>query len=111
MGRLVRLQGRALTFVNLLVDTSVWSLAFRRDAPAAVAEMLALKRAIESGDTLVTTGLVLQELLQGFSGPKARSEIISRFGALPLLTPDRLDHVDAATLRNSAAAKVFKSAP
>ena len=105
MGRLVRLQGWARTFVNLLVDTSVWSLAFRRDAPAAVAEMLALKRAIESGDTLVTTGLVLQELLQGFSGPKARSEIISRFGALPLLTPDRLDHVDAATLRNQCRRK------
>lgn len=67
--------------------------------------MLALKRAIESGDTLVTTGLVLQELLQGFSGPKARSQIISRFGALPLLTPDRLDHVDAATLRNQCRRK------
>jgi hypothetical protein len=26
-----------------------------------------------------TTGLVLQELLQGFSGPKVRSQLIERF--------------------------------
>lgn len=37
----------------------------------------------------MTTGLVLQELLQGFSGPKSRESILERFTALPLLTPDR----------------------
>lgn len=58
-------------------------------------------RAIETGQTLLTTGLVLQELLQGFSGPKARQQILDRFSALPLLTPDRRDHVDAAELRNN----------
>lgn len=46
------------------------------------------------------TGLILQELLQGFSGPKAREQIIDRFAALPLLVPDRQDYVDAAALRN-----------
>src|SRR6266704_4540279 len=45
-------------------------------------------------------GLVLQELLQGFAGPRARKDIIDRFTALPLLTPDRQDHIDAADLRN-----------
>lgn len=48
----------------------------------------------------MVTGLVLQELLQGFSGPKARKDIIDRFAALPLLAPNRLDHIDAAELRN-----------
>jgi len=48
----------------------------------------------------VTTGLVLQELLQGFSGPRDRRQILERFAALPLLVPDRRDHVDAADLRN-----------
>ena len=56
--------------------------------------------AIEVGETLLTTGLVLQELLQGFSGPKARAQIIDRFSALPLLIPDRDDHIAAAQLRN-----------
>jgi predicted nucleic acid-binding protein len=48
----------------------------------------------------VTTGLVLQELLQGFSGPRNRTQILDRFSALPLLVPDRRDHVGAAELRN-----------
>jgi predicted nucleic acid-binding protein len=42
----------------------------------------------------------LQELLQGFSGARNRTQIISRFSALPLLVPDRMDHIDAAELRN-----------
>ncbi|HLJ70350.1 MAG TPA: PIN domain-containing protein [Roseiarcus sp.] len=85
--------------MSLFIDTSVWSLAFRRDSPAS-AEAAALVRAIESGETILTTGLVLQELLQGFSGPKARIQILDRFSAVPLLTPDRDDHVRAAELRN-----------
>ena len=48
----------------------------------------------------MTTGLVLQELLQGFSGPRNRAQILDRFAALPLLVPDRRDHVEAAELRN-----------
>jgi predicted nucleic acid-binding protein len=86
--------------VTLFVDTSVWSLAFRRDAPKPSPEVSALKNALEGGEPVVTTGLVLQELLQGFSGPRDRLQIIDRFGALPLLSPDRQDHIDAAELRN-----------
>lgn len=84
----------------MLVDTSVWSLALRRDAPAGVPEVQALERALKAGEMVLTTGLVLQELLQGFSGPKARDAILERFGHLPLLVPDRADHVEAADLRN-----------
>jgi predicted nucleic acid-binding protein len=86
--------------LSLFVDTSVWSLAFRRDEQAPVSEVTALVRAINGGETIVTTGLVLQELLQGFQGPKARSQLLERFAALPLLPPDRQDHVEAANLRN-----------
>jgi predicted nucleic acid-binding protein len=82
--------------VTLFVDTSVWSLAFRRDAASTAVEVAVLRQALESSDTIVTTGLILQELLQGFSGPRARKDIIDRFGALPLLGPDRQDHIDAA---------------
>jgi predicted nucleic acid-binding protein len=87
--------------VTLFVDTSVWSLALRRDAPGiAGPEVKALREALEGGQPVVTTGLVLQELLQGFSGPKSRRQIIEHFGALPLLAPDRHDHIEAAELRN-----------
>ena len=86
--------------MTLFVDTSVWSLAFRRDAKSSVAEVIALRQALERGDAIVCTGVILQELLQGFSGPRAREDIIERFSALPLLVPDRQDHIAAAELRN-----------
>jgi len=86
--------------VTLFVDTSVWSLAFRRDAPASSVEVLALRQALEGDDTIVTTGVILQELLQGFLVPRARKDIIERFSALPLLVPDRQNHIAAAELRN-----------
>jgi predicted nucleic acid-binding protein len=87
--------------VTLLVDTSVWSLALRRDAQTADPEVLELKKSLVGSRIVVTTGLVLQELLQGFSGPKAQSQIIERFAALPLLQPDWEDHIKAASLRNT----------
>lgn len=87
--------------MTLLVDTSVWSLALRRDAPGSAAEVQELTDALLGADVVVTTGLVLQELLQGFSGPKAGAQIIERFAALPLLQPDREDHIAAADLRNT----------
>lgn len=86
--------------MNLFVDTSVWSLALRRDERLDVPVVERLREALSSGEAVFTTGLVLQELLQGFTGPKARVAIIDRFSALPLLVPDRADHVAAAELRN-----------
>jgi predicted nucleic acid-binding protein len=86
--------------VNLFVDTSVWSLAFRRDRPPAEPAVERLREALDGGEAVFSTGLVLQELLQGFTGPKAREAIVERFSALPLLVPDRDDHVAAADIRN-----------
>jgi len=86
--------------VSLFVDTSVWSLALRRDIPDDRPEIAILIQALERSDPVITTGLVLQELLQGFAGPRARGLIIERFSALPLLAADRNDHIAAAELRN-----------
>lgn len=91
--------------MSLLVDTSVWSMALRRDAPADLPEVRALGGALESGELVVTTGLILQEILQGFSGPRARDAILDRFNTLPFLFPDRSDHVGAAALRNQCRRK------
>lgn len=85
--------------MTLLVDTSVWSLALRRDVEVEEPEVHALKEALGSA-VVVTTGLVLQELLQGFAGAKASEQIVERFSALALVQPDREDHIAAAGLRN-----------
>ena len=57
LGRDIRLQGRALAPMSPFVDTSVWSLALRRDMPAACREVLALRRALENGEALITTDI------------------------------------------------------
>jgi hypothetical protein len=88
----------------MLVDTSVWSLALRRDAPAPLPEIHELRRALEAG-AVYSTGLILQELLQGFPKASTREQIIKHFAALPLLVPDRDDHIQAAELRNTCRVK------
>lgn len=87
--------------MTILVDTSVWSLALRRDAETDAPEVQALKDALLADEVIVTTGLVLQELLQGFAGPKAQAQIMQRFAALPLIQPERDDYIGAAEIRNA----------
>ena len=87
--------------MSIFVDTSVWSLALRRDSPAPGPQVRYLEQALQAGEAIFTTGLVLQELLQGFTGPKARKAITDRFAALPLIVPDREDHISTAELRNA----------
>jgi predicted nucleic acid-binding protein len=86
--------------MNVFVDTSVWSLAFRRTQPVFVPQVQLLAKCLERGDVVITTGLVLQELLQGFRGPKAKGQIIERFSHLPMIAPEIEDHIEAAGLRN-----------
>ncbi len=87
--------------MNLFVDTSVWSLALRRDAPPDHPAVARLGAALTRGERVFSTGMVLQELLQGFHGPRAGEIIIERFSALPFITPTRADHIEAAELRNA----------
>jgi predicted nucleic acid-binding protein len=91
--------------VNLFVDTSVWSLAWRCDTDLVTSEVGELRRALSANESIYTTGLVLQEVLQRFSGPKSQKQIIERFAALPLLSPDRQDYIQAAELRNDCRCK------
>lgn len=87
--------------MSLLVDTSVWSLALRRDSPPDVPEVRGLRDALAGGEIVTTTGVILQELLQGVVPERARRQIIEMFAALEYLTPSREDHVAAAGVRNT----------
>lgn len=91
--------------MTLLVDTSVWSLALRRSPPSRAPEVSLLQASLQRGDLVATTGLILQELLQGFQGPSSRRKIIESFSLLPVLRPDIEDHIDAAELRNHCRRK------
>ena len=81
------------------MDTSVWSLALRRDAPPDVTEVRRLRDALSADEPILSTGIVLQELLQGYTGARAAREIVQRFQALPTISPTLDDHIGAARLR------------
>lgn len=87
--------------MSLLVDTSVWSLALRRDRPQHDPAVAELVRALGGNDIVITTGLILQELLQGFVPERARAQIIERFASVPLVELDRRDYIAAAEVRNT----------
>ena len=87
--------------MSLLVDTSVWSLAFRRDTPLGSPEVSALRAALQAGEQVFITGLVLQEVLRGFAGPKNREQLVQRLSVLAFLQHEKQDHVAAAELRNT----------
>jgi predicted nucleic acid-binding protein len=90
--------------VSVLVDTSVWSLALRRDRPPASREVEALRAAVERGDACLT-GLILQEVLQGFPSAERSRRLAEHLAPFPLLALHRGDFVYAAEIRNRCRAK------
>lgn len=82
------------------MDTSVWSLALRRSPKTEGPEVNRLRSALGRGETIYTTGVVLQELLQGIRRPSHRNRIVELFSSLPVLVPTRADHIGAADLYN-----------
>lgn len=90
--------------MSVLVDTSVWSLALRRDAPAPGREVEALRAAIEAGSACLV-GVVLQELLQGFPSLDRTRRLVGYLAPFPLLPLHRGDFVYAAEIRNKCRAR------
>jgi len=88
----------------ILVDTSVWSLALRRDRVPASREVGALSAAIERGDACLT-GAILQEVLQGFPDVSRTRRLVDYLAPFPLLALDRADYVYAAEIRNRCRVK------
>jgi predicted nucleic acid-binding protein len=93
--------------VNVLVDTSVWSIALRRDRVAPTRETDALRAAVERGAVFLL-GVILQELLQGFPSPDRTRRLIEHLSPFPLLSLHRGDYIYAAEIRNRCR---FKGLP
>lgn len=88
----------------ILVDTSVWSRALRRDRVGASPEVEALSAAIERGDACLT-GTILQEVLQGFPDVSRTRRLVDYLSPFPLLALHRGDYVYAAEIRNKCRVK------
>lgn len=88
-----------------MVDTSVWSLALRRNGGAVHPEVKKLKNLILDGEQLFIIGLILQEILQGISRSDKFEKLKDYLSAFPILRLDREDYIIAAQFRNQCRSK------
>lgn len=62
--------------------------------------MRRLRDALTDGESVHSTGLVLQELLQGWLGPRDGERIVDRLADISMVMPTLDDHIEAARIRN-----------
>ncbi len=89
----------------MLVDTSAWSLALRRQGGKSHPASKKLGALIEQGQDICITGCILQEVLQGFRKDAQFRKVLSLLEHVPLLPLRREDHVEAARLRRRCASR------
>jgi predicted nucleic acid-binding protein len=89
----------------VLVDTSVWSAALRQHASESEPEAVVRLRSLVDRGDVVLSGLVLQEVLQGFKQDAQFKRARLVLAAFPLLQLDRTHYVAAAALRRTCAAR------
>jgi len=85
--------------MNVLVDTSVWSLAFRRDAPRGTAAEEELRELIGEGRVLMLGG-IRQELLSGIRTAEQLKKLRDRLRAFPDMGLSETDYEEAASCFN-----------
>jgi hypothetical protein len=91
--------------LKVLVDTSVWSLALRKQGPADHPAVEKLAELLRSGEDVLLTGTILQEILQAFRAEPTFRRMVQHFEPFPLLPLGRLDHIAAARLHRLCAQK------
>lgn len=86
--------------MNVIVDTSVWSLVLRRGVPVDDPQAVLLGDMLREGKPIQLVGMVLQEVLQGIRNPSEFDWVRTSLEAFPLLWLDRDDFIAAAELWN-----------
>jgi hypothetical protein len=98
--------------VNLVVDTSVWSLVLRRPrVNENDPHVRAFRSHLESGDGLFVVGNILQELLVGLRSTKQFDRLLTLMDSYPLLDLDRQTYVAAARLQSVCRSKGVNTGP
>lgn len=91
--------------MNLLIDTSVWSEAFRRKNKSVNSEGTFLFQIIKNEEEIFLTGIILQEILTGIKSQKIFDDINNHLRFFNFINPSNKDHILAAQLRNDLAKK------
>lgn len=87
--------------MRVLVDTSVWSLALRRQGPADHVTVAKLTTFLDSGDEVLLTGLILQEVLQACRNERAFQKFAVYLEPFRLLALDRSNYLLAARIHRT----------
>ena len=90
--------------MNVLVDTSIWSLALRRSKIVVNAEMIELRRLIDDFEAAII-GPIRQELLSGIRDIKQLVFLRERLAAFPDLALKTADFEQAASYFNHCRVK------
>lgn len=85
--------------MNIIVDTSVWSLALRRQKVASD-EAKALSELINAGEKIWLPGIIFQEILQGVASSEQFTKLKAVLSGFPFLEPDQQNYQYAAELFN-----------
>ena len=89
--------------MNVLVDTSVWSMALRRPSPSS-AEVAALRELIDEGRAALL-GAIRQEILSGVRSESQFERLRDDLAAFVDLEVSSEDHVRAASFFNRCRRK------
>lgn len=87
--------------MNLVADTSVWSLVLRRrhfDPDDRWVQ--AFRSHVEAGNAVLLVGIILQELLSGVRTPRQFDRLAERLAPFPVIPLQRSTYVLAATVSN-----------
>ena len=89
----------------IVVDTSVWSRAFRRSSTARPRDRstaaTVLEELIHQHQPVTLPGIVLQELLSGVRSERQFEQLRADLALFPVVLADEDDHVRAAEIMNS----------
>lgn len=100
--------------MNVLVDTSVWSLALRRKNADLSAHqqrlVIALTELIQEGRAHII-GSIRQELLSGIREPERFRKVRDKLRAFPEPTLDANDYEEAAHLSNQCRTRGITGSP
>ena len=98
--------------MNIIVDTSVWSLVLRRrQVDESDPFVVVFRKSIEQGDGLHLLGNILQELLDGVSTETDFERLVKLLAPFPLVSLTRETHIVASKLRNHCRKKGVQASP
>lgn len=91
--------------MKYIVDTSIWSLALRRNNERKSAVIEGLQKLLEGGAPIFMLGVVYQEILQGIRHEDQFRKIRDTLKILPLIETSQMDHEEAARLFNKCRSR------